>query len=117
MKSMEKKILGVELSNGKNAVMERKALEGITLCPEGATVLLIARDLQRYTGTFEGISEESDGEKVMLKSLTSTQRIGLPVEGIAEWYQEVDGGAKPYEQSEGFDAIDTEEEQPYGKKE
>lgn len=113
MKSMEKKILGVELSNGKNAVMERKALEGITLCPEGATVLLHTWDLQRYTGTFEGITEK----KVMLKSLTSTQRIGLPIEGIAEWYQEVDGGAKPYVQSEGFDAIDTEEEQPYGKKE
>lgn len=71
------------MSKEKQALI--KNANDLKNCEEGKEVVLIFDSGQEYTGIFKGF----DGDEIMLKSLDSTSRIGLPYNRLKGYLERV----------------------------
>lgn len=70
----------------KDLQMLVRGAEEIDDCEKGKLVILIGADNSQWTGTFVGV----DDENAIIKSLESESQIGLPLDGLVCFLEELE---------------------------
>ena len=70
--------------NGKSYEVVEKQSHEIEDCEEGKFVTLIFKNSEEYSGLFRGM----DGDDIMLGSVSSGRRIGLPVRFLKYYFEQ-----------------------------